>query len=222
MCPRRWVIVLVVAGACNSSKPERVEVVAPPTQGSASASGSAARGSASLDDIAAIDLAGFLSGGYHTTGNVPIIYADLDQKKYVLMGKSAPRELAFESTPEELDKAFEAFFLANQYPVSGKELTDPHQKVMVGGKEMVVMRMDELLPTMPDDLEKKFTPAQYELLSHTTMTAGYRVLGKRYPLIYCGGYRDTARVTYIDAKSEHEYTLDKATTAYAELRKAVR
>ena len=221
MWRRLWLVVFVLAGACNSSKPEAEPVVVvaapPPPQGSGSASGSA-----SLDDIAAIDIAGVLSGGYHTTGNVPIVYADLDQKKYVLMGKSGQRELAFKSKPEELDKAFEAFFTANQYAVSGKVPTDPHQKVMVDGKEMVVMRMDELLPTIPEDLKKRFTPAQYDLIERTAVNVGYRALGKRYPLIYCGGYKEAARITYIDAKSEHEYTLDKAPTAYAELRKALR
>jgi hypothetical protein len=206
-------LAFIVAAACSRSEP------VPLATGSGHPD-QAPHATASLETIPAVYVAGFLSGAYHTNSNIPVVYADLDKKRYVMMGKHAQAELPFTAKPDEADRAFTAFFVANDYAIGGEEPTDRHPKVMIDGKEMVVVGMDELLPTMPDDLKARFTPAQLELLRGVATNAGYRVLGKRVPLVYCSGYKASASITYVDAKSEHEYQLTEARPAFAALRAA--
>lgn len=195
-------IVLVALGACKKSAPEPTgepEKVAEP-----------AKPTAGLSAVPAKDLVGYLSGNYHNGSNNPAMYADLDRKVFVMMGERAAAEVPFDK-PAEATAAFEKFLVLHGYAANGTPPTDDHQKIMVAGKEMVVMPMDELMPEMPAELKAKFTTEQYSTLYKTNRYDGYAVVAVKYPIIWA--YAETLVVQ--GKNPRQEFPIEKATDALA-------
>jgi hypothetical protein len=194
-----WLLAFVLVLACKKSEPQ--EVVLPAKTSDRKV----------LSTLPTKDLVGYLSGNYHTGGNNPAIYADLDRKMFVMMGKRSFAELPMTTKPAEAAAAFESFFVLHGYHANGKTPTDDHQKVMVDGKEMVVVSTDELFPKMPADLKALFTPEQAELLYHTPPSDGYKLVAAKYPLMYCY----THSIAVLSSHDEHEFPIEKASDAFA-------
>lgn len=194
-------ISLLVLLACKSSDPAPIaEKPAPIADRS------------SLDKLPVADLVGYFSGAYHTSSNNPGVYYDASKHVIAMSGRSGSAELPSTTKPEEVRDALEVFFLANDYEINGKKPTDKHQKVMVNGKEMVVMPMTELFPEMPADLKAHFTSEQYDLLYKTASTDGYGIVAKKYPVMFA--YLGAIEVRLPDG-SKSVFDLQKANDAFA-------
>ena len=216
----RFAFALVLLAACSNKAepvPDRLEATTP-TAEKPEASKPEAKHSDDpkiLDALPLRDLVGYVSGNYHTGGNNPAIYADTDRKVFVMSSKAGYAELPFATKAAEASAAFEAFLLDTGYKANGKEPGDTHQKVMVNGKEMVVMTNDELFPKMPADLRAHFTDDQYDLLYHSRPGDTYQRIAKKYPVLWC--YSGT--IALVGGK---EYPVAKANDAFAALFKAAK
>ena len=168
-----------------------------------------------LEDVSTRDLVGYHSGHYQTIGNNPAIYADLENKVFVMMGKKSVAELPMATNSNEAATAFETFIVLHGYAANGKQPIDSHQKVTINGQEMVVMTRDELLPTMPTDVKAHFTAEQFNLLENQSSRNGYRVIATRVPLMYCYA----GSIVVLGANEEHEFPVAQATDAFVAFRK---
>ncbi|HUJ61094.1 MAG TPA: hypothetical protein VLX92_21470 [Kofleriaceae bacterium] len=209
---RALVVVAVVAIGCKD-KPAAEPVPAPQAQ----AGGSAAAGLASLRTLPAIDLVGYLSGNYHTASNNPAMYADLDRKVFVMMGKHGKAEVPLDK-PDDATTAFESFLVLHGYAADGRPPTDDHQKVMVDGKEMVVVTTDELFPEMPADLRAHFSDAQNDALYHTRPHDGYALLAEKEPVVWAY----TATLEVLAPGVARQFPVEKASDAMALFRSLVK
>jgi hypothetical protein len=205
---RRLLPWLLVALGCDRS-PATPAQAAP---AAAPASAPAQRpGVGALSALPTEDLVGYLSGNYHTISNNPAVFADLDRRRIVMMGKSGRRELPIATRPAEAARQYEAFLLDNDYAANGKTRADPHPKVQVGSQEMVVVSMGELFPEMPADLKAHFAPAQLDVLYHLSGTEGYRLVAARGPVMWC--YTGTVEVD--GAGTKRAFPVEKANEAFA-------
>ena len=212
----RVVVIAAVVVACGKSEPTPVPSPTRSAEPTAPTPKPTTEDPKILDALPIKDLVGYLSGNYHAGGNNPAIYADLDRKVFVMMGKRGSVELPMATKPAEAAAAFESFLVLHGYEANGKSPTDEHQHVMVNGKEMVVMTTDELFPEMPADLKAHFTPEQYDLLYHTRPSDGYARVAAKYPLMWCY----THSVAVVGPKHpEHEFPIAKASDAFAEFQK---
>jgi len=164
-----------------------------------------------LESMPAKDLAGYMSGYYPgTMHNHPMMYADLDRKVFVMMGNQGTAELPLAKARDAV-AAFEEFLLAHGYPVNGKQpKTDQHVKIVVDGKELVVVNAEELLP--PDrELKEHFTPEQLDALEHTSASFGYPLIAKKYPLMYAY----TRSLVVLGPGFEREFPIAQGSDAFA-------
>lgn len=169
-----------------------------------------------LAALPAVDLVGYLSGRYGTGGNNPAIYADVDGKLFVMMGKRGTAELPLDR-PDEAIAAFEQFLVLHGYPANGKQPSDDRTRVVIDGKEMVVMTSAELFPTMPDEQKARFTQPQLDLLYRTAPGNGYAMLAARYPLIWA--YSSSLSVQ--GPGFAQDFPIASASDAFAAYRKLV-
>jgi hypothetical protein len=133
--------------------------------------------------LPAKDLVGYLTGSYGTFSNNPALYADLDRRVFVMMGKRATAELALDR-PDEAIAAFEKFLVLHGYAANGVQPTEDRAQILIDGKPMVLVDVAELVPRMPPELEAHFTQAQRDLLGRTAPGAGFALLARRYPVIW--------------------------------------
>lgn len=170
-----------------------------------------------------IDGVGFLTGHYHTSSNNPAMYADSERKLFVMLGKKGKLEVPI-ANAEDAIAAYEQFLLRHGYPANGKDAPDDHQKVMVDGKEMVVMEMSELLPEMPADLKKHFTPRQHEVIRNTSGTKGFELFSGHdkdyppHPLMYAG----SNQVFVVGPDTDKSFPIAQASAAFAEYREMLK
>jgi hypothetical protein len=206
---------LCLLALTTCDRPQPVQLAAP-AQALPPAPSPFKPGTGTLDTLAPEDLVGYLTGNYHTSSNNPAIYADRDRKVFVMMGKRAKAELPLDK-PEEAMAAFEKFLVLHGYAANGKQPTDDHSKVMVDGKEMVVMTSDELFPKMPDELKAHFTQTQFDLLYRTAPREGFHHLAATHPLIWA--YTQTLVV--LGSGVEKEFPVAQADDAFAEYRRLI-
>jgi hypothetical protein len=206
MIALRILAITLALASCTKRReePAEIAVAAKPDQGV-------------LRPIKVEDAVGYLSGNYHTISNNPAIFAD--GTRFVMMGKQYRKEVAF----ADRDRAFATFeqlLLDHGYAANGKPAPDRHQKVMVDGKEMVVVQMGELFPEMPAELKARFTAAQLAVLDHTTTTDGYRLFSghdPRYaphPVIYAS----SKQLTVVGPGTEKSFPIERATEAFTAYR----
>jgi hypothetical protein len=223
-------LVVVAALGCRKHE-EPVQVVAPvstdeakrPAGGSTDGPDTLPAGEAgdrkALLALPVVDGVGFLTGNYHTSSNNPAMYADPERKLFVLLGKKARLELPL-GKPEDAIAAYEQFLLQHGYAANGKTAPDDHQKVMVDGKEMVVMQMSELLPEMPADLASHFTPRQRKVIGNTTGTNGFKLFSGHdkdyapHPMLYAGA----KAVFVVGPDTDKQFPIEQASAAFAEYR----
>ncbi len=207
-------LVLVLVASCGKSESRRVSTEVPDETPTKQLDARHALTSVKIEDGI-----GFLTGNYHTSSNNPAMYADPDKHMFVLLGNKSRLEVPL-ADPSKAIAAFEDFLLLHGYSPNGKTAPDTHQKIMVDGKEMVVMRMDELLPTMPADLRSRFTTAQYDALEHTSGTTGFRLYSghdKDYPA-HPLMFAYTKSISVVGPDTEKDFPIEKASEAFAEYR----
>lgn len=133
----------------------------------AAAEQKAAKERVELRPLNAIDGFGYASGNYQTSHNHPVIFADVGEKKFVLMGKRARGEVPLSEAAKAI-QAYEDLLLNHGYSPNGKPPRDDNTYVMVDGGKMVVVRMDQIFPQMPRELSSHFTSSQYQILTNTS------------------------------------------------------
>lgn len=129
---------------------------------------------AALRALPAEDGMGYLSGNYHTGHNNPITWVDDARQRFVLMG----RQYRIEVPLDQPDRAFEMaerLLLDHGYPASGKDPAETRPTLEVDGQKMVVVQMAELFPEMPEELKKRFTDQQRDVLHETAGGDGVRM-----------------------------------------------
>jgi hypothetical protein len=196
---------IAAAGGCHKAAPPD-DHNAPPAKADLSL----------LQPLPAVDLVGYVSGHYRTGGNNPAIYADLDRKMFVMMGKRGTAELPL-AKPDEVGPAFAQFLVAHGYAANGVQPTDDHAKVVIDGKQMVVVTTDEIFPKMPDELKAHFTPAQLELLYHTRPRDCFEMVAAKYPVIWA--YSESLEV--LGPGFHQEFPIAQASEAFAAYRKLI-
>lgn len=210
----RWValVALVALAGCKRSRPEPA-VTEPPKQAPADRE--------ALRAVKVEDAFGYLTGKYHTSSNNPALYADPERKLYVVLGKRGRTEFPL---AEPAIAAYEDLLLDSGYHVNGKTPADHHQKVMIDGKEMVVMSTAEIFPEMPADLKSHFTANQLEILYHTTGTAGvalYSGHDKDYPS-HPAMWAYSGSIEVIGPDIVKDFPVEQASEAFAEYRALVK
>jgi len=163
-----------------------------------------------MKTIAPRDVAGFMSGNYHTTHNHPSMYADTDRSVFVLVGAQGSAEIPL-SVAKDAMGAYEQFLLRHGYEPNGKKAADARQTILVDGKPLVVVTRDELIPTMPPDIRKRFSDEQYDVLEHMDGRAGFHFVAAKYPTIYAY----SKSLVVMSASSEQEFPIEKASDAFA-------
>jgi len=219
--------VLLAAGCKEQSKAQRVPATVPASTGSTTKAAPAepvlpegeAGDRKALLALPIVDGIGYMSGNYGTSHNHPAMFADPARKVFVLMGKKGKAEVPFAKVDDAL-AAYEQFLLQHGYAANGKEAPDDHQKIMVDGKEMVVMTMQELMPEMSSETKARFTERQYKVLRNTTGTAGYQQLSGHvtefppHPLMFAGA----EQVFVVGPGTDKSFPIAKASEAFAEYR----
>jgi hypothetical protein len=188
--------------ACND-KPVPVVVEAGPDP--------AAHANEVLKTIPAQDIAGFMSGNYHTVSNNPVMYADTDRGVFVLMGAKTRAELPI-AKRKDATAAYEQLLLLHGYEPNGKK-PDPVARptIMIDGSPLVVVTMDELLPTMPPEIRKRFTDEQYDTLGHVDGRTGLRVVAAKYPALFAY----SKSIVVLGRGAEQEFPIEKANDAFS-------
>ena len=166
---------------------------------------------------------GYMSGNYGTSHNHPAMYADTERKVFVLMGRKGKGEVPFAKVDDAL-AAYEQFLLQHGYAANGKPAPDEHQKIMVDGKEMVVMTMSELMPEMSTETKAKYTDRQYKVLRNTTGTDGYKQFSGNvtefppHPLMFAGA----EQVFVVGPDTDKQFPIAQATEAFKEYREMLK
>jgi hypothetical protein len=197
---------LLTLAACGKSQS---------TGADAGATDASAHAASVLKTIAPEDLAGFMSGNYHTSHNHPALYADMDRNVFVLIGRQGRAEIPL-SKPDDAVRAYEQFLLLHGYEPNGKKASE-RPTIIVDGKPLVIVTMDELFPTMPPDIRKRFSAEQYDVLEHTDGRAGYRVVAATYPLMYAY----SKSLVVMGPSGEEEHPIEKASDAFSAFEKLV-
>ena len=129
---------------------------------------------AALRSLPAEDGMGYLSGNYHTGHNNPIAWVDDARQRFVLMGRQYRIEVPLDQ-PDRAFELIERLLLDHGYPASGKDPAETRPTLDVGGEKMVVVQMAELFPEMPEELKKRFTDEQRDVLYRTGGGDGVRL-----------------------------------------------
>lgn len=163
-----WLVAAASPPACKEAAPPVAEEKRDERGGLTGAARAALRA------LPAEDGMGYLSGNYHTGHNNPITWVDDARQRFVFMG----RQYRIEVPLDQPDRAFEMaerLLLDHGYPASGKDPAETRPTLEVDGQKMVVVQMAELFPEMPEELKKRFTDQQRDVLYKTAGGDGVRL-----------------------------------------------
>lgn len=166
-----------------------------------------------LRSIPARDLVGYASGNYGTSHNHPAMYADLERKVFVLMGQRGTAEIPLDE-PDRATRAYVEFLLLHGYPANGKTPPETHPKIVIDGKELVVVAPEELFPQTGSATKARFTPSQRATLDHTSGTDIFPLVGEKWPIVFAYG----STVVVVGPKQRQKFPIANADDALAAYR----